>query len=349
MRFQIRHLSGSKAGQEEILEGKVITIGRDPSSNLAFDPHQDDRVSTNHAQLLVQDNGQVLLTDLGSSNGTFIGEQKVTAPIPLMTGAMVTFGDGGPQVSIVFLPPEAPAAPPPEPPKKSKAPLIVIGLVAVLGLVCVIGVVVSLMGDDESEVSAGDPDAPPAEGPAEDPPAEDPPAEDPPADTAGDPPAEDPPAETQPADDKVETAWAKVGVGSVFEFKSVTDMEVAGNKMTTEVTIKYTVKEKTDTEAVVTMETVIPNVPPQTNEQRFPLVAEVTEGESETEAETKEESIEVPAGSFDCTYTKTTTTTNGQETVSEVWLPEDFPLPVKSVTKAPTSTTTMELVSLDKK
>ena len=73
MRFQIRHLSGSKAGQEEILEGKVITIGRDPSSNLAFDPHQDDRVSTNHAQLLVQDNGQVL--------NRFLTEMQITAQL----------------------------------------------------------------------------------------------------------------------------------------------------------------------------------------------------------------------------------------------------------------------------
>ena len=102
MRFRIQHQSGSKAGQTEYVDGRVIRIGRDPTSDLAFDPYADDKVSLNHAQIMVMDNGQILLSDLGSSNGTFLGEEKVTSAVPLFTGANVTVGEGGPQVTIYF-------------------------------------------------------------------------------------------------------------------------------------------------------------------------------------------------------------------------------------------------------
>jgi serine protease Do len=51
-RIVIRHVSGSKANQIEqipFINLTEITIGRDPSSNIAFDSPRDDIVSRRHA------------------------------------------------------------------------------------------------------------------------------------------------------------------------------------------------------------------------------------------------------------------------------------------------------------
>ena len=50
----ITHLSGSKSNQKEkfsIEEFKPITIGRDPASEIAYDPGVDDLVSRKHAKI----------------------------------------------------------------------------------------------------------------------------------------------------------------------------------------------------------------------------------------------------------------------------------------------------------
>jgi len=134
MRFRIQIAAGGRAGQEVVVEGKVVRIGRDPSSDVALDPVEDSQASTNHAQIMLMDNGEVLLSDLGSSNGTFVGGEKIAGPTQIGPGAKITLGEGGPEL-VVHLEPSAPAEEPPaeEPPKKSNAGCI-IALVLVLGL-----------------------------------------------------------------------------------------------------------------------------------------------------------------------------------------------------------------------
>jgi phage tail-like protein len=69
---------------------EVLTIGRLPDSGLVL-PHA--RVSRRHAELRVGAEGPVL-TDLGSSNGTFVGGERLRAdqPHPLADGASVEIG-----------------------------------------------------------------------------------------------------------------------------------------------------------------------------------------------------------------------------------------------------------------
>jgi hypothetical protein len=65
-----------------------ITIGRADGSTLVV---ADDYVSTNHARLVPQGDAWVL-EDLGSTNGTFLDKQRVTASTPVPIGAPIRIG-----------------------------------------------------------------------------------------------------------------------------------------------------------------------------------------------------------------------------------------------------------------
>ena len=86
-----RHLvvtGGSLAGQSMELAEATITIGRAPESTLVL---TDDYASTHHARLIPRD-GQWLIEDLGSTNGTYLDKAKVTRPTPVPPGAKVRIG-----------------------------------------------------------------------------------------------------------------------------------------------------------------------------------------------------------------------------------------------------------------
>jgi serine protease Do len=75
-RIVIRHVSGSKANQIEqipLVDLTEITIGRDPSSNIAFDPPRDDIASRRHAVIRVVRGDQISfrLADLAAATGLF--------------------------------------------------------------------------------------------------------------------------------------------------------------------------------------------------------------------------------------------------------------------------------------
>ena len=107
--FTVIHMTGSKAGQTEVFATAPITIGRGEGNLLRFDPHQDDKVSAFHARIEVRD-GQVVLSDLDSSNGTLVNGNRIQGSVPLVSGAVLTFGaDGGPNLSIQFDAAGAPA------------------------------------------------------------------------------------------------------------------------------------------------------------------------------------------------------------------------------------------------
>jgi S1-C subfamily serine protease len=101
-RIILKHLIGSKASSEETIElgdHTEITIGRNPLSSIVYDADKDDLVSANHAKLTVgvEDPMAFMLTDLGSCNGTFVNQQRVTSPVRLKPGDVVQFGAGGPE------------------------------------------------------------------------------------------------------------------------------------------------------------------------------------------------------------------------------------------------------------
>jgi len=87
-----RHLvitAGSLAGQTiELDNATPVTIGRAPESTLVL---TDDYASSHHARLVPKD-GQWLIEDLGSTNGTYLDKAKVTRPTPVPAGAKVRIG-----------------------------------------------------------------------------------------------------------------------------------------------------------------------------------------------------------------------------------------------------------------
>jgi pSer/pThr/pTyr-binding forkhead associated (FHA) protein len=70
------------------LTSSAILIGRAPSCTLVLD---DDYSSSRHARLY-PDHGQWFVEDLGSTNGTFLDNRRVDAPMPVPPGARVKVG-----------------------------------------------------------------------------------------------------------------------------------------------------------------------------------------------------------------------------------------------------------------
>lgn len=116
-RVAIHHLSPSKANQVEefpFKHFKELTIGRDPSCEIKFDPDSDDLMSRRHAKISIdkEDPPEFSLSDLGSRNGTFINRQRIFGPSKLMPGDVVQLGAGGPEFRFEVDPPIQGAARP---------------------------------------------------------------------------------------------------------------------------------------------------------------------------------------------------------------------------------------------
>ena len=89
----------------DLTRSRSVTVGRAVTSDL---PIYDPTVSRQHAELTIADDG-VKVTDLGSSNGTFVNGTQVTESVAL-DGDIVTFGRVAFKVEEI-----APPAPPPKP------------------------------------------------------------------------------------------------------------------------------------------------------------------------------------------------------------------------------------------
>ena len=101
----IRHISGSKANQiEEFnLDGRSeIRFGRDPSCDIVYGASRDDVVSCNHAVIAISTREPLAFTlsDLGSSNGTFLNKHRVEGKKELLPEDTVMFGQNGPSFSF---------------------------------------------------------------------------------------------------------------------------------------------------------------------------------------------------------------------------------------------------------
>jgi hypothetical protein len=101
VKLTIRHLSGSRAGEEQVFEDpSEITIGRSPSSMILFDPDRDRVVSGKHASI-TPEGDRVVFRDLGSSNGSFADGAKITERV-LRPGEVIQLGRNGPKIQIDF-------------------------------------------------------------------------------------------------------------------------------------------------------------------------------------------------------------------------------------------------------
>lgn len=87
-RFSLRFESGERRGETIPITGSGLSVGRKPGNSLQI---LDNSVSGQHAELKVDDEG-VLLRDLGSTNGTRVGSQRVIET-RLKPGDTVLFGN----------------------------------------------------------------------------------------------------------------------------------------------------------------------------------------------------------------------------------------------------------------
>lgn len=98
----IRHMNASKANQTEefpVKENLEIMAGREVECKIRYDSDQDDLVSRRHAKIIIEKTNplEFAITDLGSSNGTFVNKQRLFSKVRLHFGDTVQLGPGGPQ------------------------------------------------------------------------------------------------------------------------------------------------------------------------------------------------------------------------------------------------------------
>jgi FHA domain len=79
---------GGLSGVSIDLADQQITMGRANDATLVLN---DDYASTYHARIFPQD-GQWLVEDLGSTNGTYLDHQKVVRPTPVPVGVPIRIG-----------------------------------------------------------------------------------------------------------------------------------------------------------------------------------------------------------------------------------------------------------------
>jgi len=79
---------GALSGTTVRLADQPVTLGRSQESTIVLD---DDYVSGRHARFYPRD-GQWLVEDMGSTNGTYIDRTKVTSPTPVKIGMPVRIG-----------------------------------------------------------------------------------------------------------------------------------------------------------------------------------------------------------------------------------------------------------------
>jgi len=97
----------TRSAEHTLHGGSTYRVGRDPKSDIVV---ADSRVSWRHVALRVDGDGW-LLEDVGSTNGTFIGLERIDR-VPIVADCVVRLGnpDDGPVLRCM---PQAPAAAPP--------------------------------------------------------------------------------------------------------------------------------------------------------------------------------------------------------------------------------------------
>jgi len=80
--------AGPLKGTSLPLGSAPVLVGRAPTCTLVID---DDFCSARHCRIFPE-NGEWKVEDLGSTNGTYLGNQRVTDPVPLRRGDQVRIG-----------------------------------------------------------------------------------------------------------------------------------------------------------------------------------------------------------------------------------------------------------------
>ena len=94
-------LKDERRGKDLTVGPDGARLGRDPTLELVFD-EGDDVVSALHCRVVKHDDGAWWLEDLGSTNGTWLNGQRITAPVKLETGSRFSLGQRGPVLKVVL-------------------------------------------------------------------------------------------------------------------------------------------------------------------------------------------------------------------------------------------------------
>lgn len=150
MRYQLTYLDGPNKGLTVELNQDEVYIGRNVNNDIVInEPH----ISGQHAELESRGN-QVLIKDLGSTNGTFVNGRRLTSPVTLNAGDTLRFGteirmsfspipEDFSDRTVVGTPEELPAyspvreqAPFQAAPKKKSFPIWIVFVVLAIILLC---------------------------------------------------------------------------------------------------------------------------------------------------------------------------------------------------------------------
>ena len=88
MRFSLAYLSGPKASTVKVLESPQTLIGREEGDIITKDPETSRR----HAMIEIHSDGTVWLTDLGSTNGTFVDGIQIFGTLQISNRQEFTCG-----------------------------------------------------------------------------------------------------------------------------------------------------------------------------------------------------------------------------------------------------------------
>ncbi|HQU93845.1 MAG TPA: FHA domain-containing protein, partial [Pyrinomonadaceae bacterium] len=90
---------GSGSRQPFTLDKPSVWLGREPACEIIFDA-SSGTVSRKHAEIKIED-GEYVVVDNKSFNGTLVNEQRITSPIPLYHNDEITLGIGGPVLKFL--------------------------------------------------------------------------------------------------------------------------------------------------------------------------------------------------------------------------------------------------------
>ncbi len=89
VQYQFVMHSGPTPGKIFPLSGDIIILGRESENAIVIN---DAEISRKHTQLVYQ-GGKYIITDLGSTNGTFVNGQRLTSQHVLISGEVVSLGE----------------------------------------------------------------------------------------------------------------------------------------------------------------------------------------------------------------------------------------------------------------
>jgi hypothetical protein len=125
--------TGPKPGEAFDLFQEVMSIGRESDNDIII---KDSEISRNHARIS-RNGGVYVLEDLGSTNGTFVNQQRLTAPRTLVAGDEIGVGTN---VVVTFQGPGAAAT-------SGGSGKLLLGCVIAVMVLCIVALVGAFLFD----------------------------------------------------------------------------------------------------------------------------------------------------------------------------------------------------------